>query len=83
MYYKEHESCSIVGEHDGSLVDIYHPLFEKYGVHLVLQAHSNTYERTYPLKTNAENSEDPIVTSKGFKQLSQYRWTCNSYSRYW
>jgi hypothetical protein len=64
MYYEEHESCSIVGEHDNSLVDIYHPLFEKYGVHLVLQAHSHTYERTYPLKTNAENSEDPIVTSK-------------------
>ena len=64
MYYEEHESCSIVGEHDNSLVDIYHPLFEKYGVHLVLQAHSHTYERTYPLKTNAENSEDPILTSK-------------------
>jgi hypothetical protein len=64
MYYEEHESCSIVGEHDNSLVDIYHPLFEKYGVHLALQAHSHTYERTYPLKTNTENSEDPIVTSK-------------------
>jgi Calcineurin-like phosphoesterase len=64
MYYEEHESCSIVGEHDNNLVDIYHPLFEKYGVHLVLQAHSHTYERTYPLKTNAENSEDPIVASK-------------------
>ncbi len=64
MYYEEHESCSILGEHDNNLVDIYHPLFEKYGVHLVLQAHSHTYERTYPLKTNAENSEDPIVTSK-------------------
>jgi hypothetical protein len=64
MYYEEHVSCSIVGEHDNSLVDIYHPLFEKYGVDLVLQAHSHTYERTYPLKTNAENSEDPIVTSK-------------------
>jgi hypothetical protein len=64
MYYEEHESCSIVGEHDNSLVDIYHPLFEKYGVHLVLQAHSHTYERTYPLKTNPQNSEDPIVTSK-------------------
>ena len=64
MYYEEHESCSIVGEHDNNLVDIYHPLFEKYGVHLVLQAHSHTYERTYPLKANAENSEGPIVTSK-------------------
>jgi hypothetical protein len=64
MYYEENESCSIVGEHDHNLEDIYHPLFEKYGVHLVLQAHSHTYERTYPLKTNPQNSEDPIVTSK-------------------
>jgi hypothetical protein len=64
MYYEEHESCSIVGEHDNSLVDIYHPLFEKYGVHLVLQAHSHTYERTYPLRFNVEDSKDPIVTSK-------------------
>jgi hypothetical protein len=64
MYYEEHESCSIVQEHDQNLVDLYHPLFEKYGVHLVLQAHSHTYERTYPLRTNAENSEDPIITSK-------------------
>jgi hypothetical protein len=70
MYYEEHESCSIVGEHDNSLVDIYHPLFEKYGVHLVLQAHSHTYERTYPLKTNAENGEDPIVTSKDSSNYS-------------
>jgi hypothetical protein len=64
MYYEEHESCSIVGEHDNSLVYIYHPLFEKYGVHLVLQAHSHTYERTYPLRFNVEDSKDPIVTSK-------------------
>ncbi|HEX6029698.1 MAG TPA: hypothetical protein VFY64_11715, partial [Nitrososphaeraceae archaeon] len=64
MYYEEHESCSIVGEHDNSLVDIYHPLFEKYGVHLVLQAHSHTYERTYPLKYNNNTPISPIVTNK-------------------
>jgi hypothetical protein len=64
MYYEENESCSIVGEYDHNLEDLYHPLFEKYGVYLVLQAHSHTYERTYPLKTNPQNSEDPIITSK-------------------
>jgi hypothetical protein len=63
MYYKEHESCSIVKEHDHNLVNIYHPLFEIYGVHLVLQAHSNTYERTYPLKYNSDRVASPIVTS--------------------
>jgi hypothetical protein len=64
MYYEEHESCSIVGEHDNNLMDIYHPLFEKYGVNLVLQAHSHTYERTYPLKYNSDTPISPIVTSK-------------------
>jgi hypothetical protein len=68
MYYEDHEFCSILGEHDNSLMDIYHPLFEKSGVHLVLQAHSHTYERTYPLKYNNDKTISPVVTSKGFKQ---------------
>ena len=62
--------CGIVDSYDHNLVDIYHPLFEKYGVHLVLQAHTHTYERTYPLKFNSEDSKQPIVTSK---DLSNYR----------
>ena len=70
MYYEEHNSCSIVNNYDYNLVDIYHPLFEKYGVNLVLQAHSHTYERTYPLKFNSEETEEPIVTSK---DSSNYR----------
>jgi hypothetical protein len=32
--------------------DIYHPIFDKYHVDLVLQAHSHNYQRTYPLKYN-------------------------------
>lgn len=28
----------------------YHPLFEKYGVDLVLQAHNHNYQRSYPLE---------------------------------
>jgi hypothetical protein len=70
MYYEEHNSCSIVNNYDYNLVDIYHPLFEKYGVNLVLQAHSHTYERTYPLKFNSKDTEEPIVTSK---DSSNYR----------
>ncbi len=61
----------IVDEYDHELVDIYHPLFEKYGVHLVLQAHTHTYERTYPLKFNPADSDDPIITSKD--SSSNYR----------
>jgi len=29
--------------------EAYHPLFDKYGVDLVLQGHSHSYQRTYPL----------------------------------
>jgi predicted phosphodiesterase len=35
-------------------LDIYHPLFDKYGVDLVLQGHVHNYQRTYPLKFDAE-----------------------------
>jgi Calcineurin-like phosphoesterase len=64
--------CGIVDLYDHNLVDVYHPIFEKYGVNLVLQAHAHTYERTYPLKFNYEDSEEPILTSK---DLSNYRST--------
>ena len=62
--------CSLVSPFDRTLADIYHPLFEKYGVNLVLQAHTHTYERTYPLRINSEDGEGPIVTSN---DLSNYR----------
>jgi hypothetical protein len=62
MYY---DQCNnLVDEYDHNLVDLYHPLFEKYGVNLVLHGHAHTYERTYPLKFNFGNSEQPIVTSE-------------------
>jgi predicted phosphodiesterase len=56
--------CMIVDEYDHNLVDVYHPLFEKYGVNLVLQGHAHTYERTYPLRFNSRDSEQPIVAGE-------------------
>lgn len=44
--------------------DAFHPLFDKYGVDLVLQGHAHNYQRTYPLKFNSINSSEPIVTDK-------------------
>jgi len=41
---------------------IYHPLFEKNGVDLALQAHNHNYQRSYPIKYNDHDSENPIVT---------------------
>jgi hypothetical protein len=45
-----------------ALRDAYHPLFEKYDVDLVLQAHNHNYERSYPIKYNNANSSAPIIT---------------------
>lgn len=44
------------------LRDRYHPLFENYGVDLVLQADNHNYQRSYPLKYNNANSSAPIIT---------------------
>ena len=46
-----------------TLRDTYHPLFARYGVDLVLQAHNHNYERTYPLRFNSNNPLSPIETS--------------------
>lgn len=43
---------------------IYHPIFDHYGIDLVLQAHNHNYQRTYPLTYNySVSDEDPIITS--------------------
>jgi aldose sugar dehydrogenase len=47
-----------------ALRDTYHPLFEKYGVDLVIQAHSHNYQRTYPIKYNDEDSLKPFITDR-------------------
>ena len=42
----------------------YHPLFDQYGVDLVLQAHNHIYERSYPIKYNSDSPSEPIITNK-------------------
>jgi hypothetical protein len=43
------------------LRSVYHPLFEKYGVDLVLHAHNHNYQRTYPITYNPADGSEPIV----------------------
>jgi hypothetical protein len=45
------------------LRNTYHPLFEQYGVDLVLQGYNHNYERTYPIKFNNTGLTNPIETS--------------------
>jgi hypothetical protein len=43
------------------LRSVYHPLFEKFGVDLVLHAHNHNYQRTYPISFNPDDGSEPIV----------------------
>jgi len=52
-------------EGDALLRDTYHPIFERYGVDMVLQGHNHNYQRTYPIKYNSTFSEDPIIENTG------------------
>jgi hypothetical protein len=47
---------------DKELRDTYHPLFDKYNVDLVLQAHNHNYQRSYPIIYNFEDSKNPTIT---------------------
>jgi hypothetical protein len=48
---------------DTTIRDIYHPLFDSYGVDIVLQAHVHNYQRTYPISYNNNDPSNPTVTS--------------------
>jgi len=43
--------------------DTYHPLFDKYNVDIVLQAHNHNYQRSYPLNYNEVDPKNPIRVS--------------------
>ena len=44
--------------------NIYHPLFEQYGVNLVLQAHNHNYQRMYPISYNSGYSSKPTISNQ-------------------
>jgi hypothetical protein len=48
---------------DSNIRDIYHPLFDKYGVDLVFTSDNHNYQRTFPLKYNSDDdsSNNPII----------------------
>ena len=42
---------------------ILHPLFDRYGVDLVLEGHQHNYQRSYPIRYNSDNPNHPIITT--------------------
>jgi Calcineurin-like phosphoesterase len=61
MFHKPMYSSPAEHVASTSLRDTYHPLFDAYGVDLVIQAHNHMYERTFPLDYNEENTSEPIA----------------------
>jgi predicted phosphodiesterase len=45
-----------------NLRNTYDPLFDKYGVDLILQGHNHNYQRSYPIKYNSTNPSNPTIT---------------------
>lgn len=54
---------------NGDLRDLYHPLFQKYNVDVVIQAHNHNYQRTYPINYNHQASSNPFVTDNNSKSF--------------
>lgn len=53
-----------------SLRSTYHPIFQQYGVDMVLQGHQHNYQRTFPIKYNTNNPSDPTKTSTNLNDYS-------------
>ena len=58
--YSSPSSCSSCSG-ESSLRDIFHPLFDKYGVDLVLEGHTHDYQRSYPIAFNSNSKSNPII----------------------
>ena len=62
--YSSPNGCSDSScESNEELSELYHPLFDNYGVDIVLQAHVRNYQRSFPLEFNQESPSNPTVTS--------------------
>ena len=64
IVYSYRPSYSSPTKHQGNanLRDIYHPLFQKYHVDIVLQAHNHNYQRSYPINYNQRVPSNPTIT---------------------
>ena len=64
--YSSPSSCSSCSG-ESSLRDTYHPLFDQYGVDLVLEGHTHDYQRSFPIKFNPNSKSNPSITDNNNK----------------
>src|SRR5919107_815711 len=60
IVYFHHPMYTSASEHSSDLLlrETYHPLFDQYGVDLVLQGHNPNYQRSYPITYNNNNNNN-------------------------
>jgi 3',5'-cyclic AMP phosphodiesterase CpdA len=61
MFHKPFYSSLTSHSQEYIMREKYQPLFDKYGVDIVLQGHNHFYDRTLPLQFNPKNISKPIV----------------------
>ena len=61
MFHKPFYSSLTSHSQEYIMREKYQPLFDKYGVDIVLQGHNHMYDRTLPLQFNPQNISKPIV----------------------
>jgi predicted phosphodiesterase len=59
--YSSPSSCSSC-DGESSLRDIYHQIFNQYGVDIVLEGHTHDYQRSFPIKFNTNSVSNPTIT---------------------
>ena len=52
------DSC----EGEDAFRNIYHPLFDQFGVDLVLYGHAHNYVRTFPIQHDSSTPDSPIIS---------------------
>ena len=56
-----------------SIRDVFHPLFDKFDVDLVLSADNHNYQRTFPLQyNNTGNSSNPVIVDRNKTSYNDY-----------
>jgi predicted phosphodiesterase len=83
IVYFHHPMYTSPSKHPSDILlrETYHPLFDQYGVDLVLQGHNHNYQRSYPItyggNSNGNNDDgslyNPTITSMNTKTYSDTR----------
>ncbi len=60
--YRNFYSSDSKHDGNGGLQSAYHPLFDIYGVDIVLSGHNHNYQRTFLIEYNDDKRDKPTVT---------------------